>query len=382
MKILHTSDWHLGRVLHGQSLIKDQTHMLEQVRAELGKGYDALVVAGDIFDRAVAPAVAMTLLNDFLDDVRGLQVPVVMIPGNHDSMERLSYGASFFEQHGIHIRCGYHRVEPVTVTGSDGLECDVFTMPFVEHALVGEQLEDESVVDKESAVKAVLDRMEPFKRPDVPSILVAHEFIAGAEESESERVFIGGSHVVSASLFNGFTFVALGHLHKHQEAGLSHIYYCGSPLAYSFGEADNKHCLLSVSIDAGKSVTRERIKVHPHRPMSVLADTFDNLIHADKYALQTSHYVSARITDPGYHLNLQATLRERFPFLLEVRLLEVERRLKQTSEREVMRSDDPMAVFNAFIGQFDWEPGSEDWESAQKLYEEAAEAVRKAEVAQ
>lgn len=265
MKILHTSDWHLGRILHGHPLLEDQKHMLDQVLNELLNGYDALIVAGDIFDRAVPPAPAMTLLNGFLDRVQELNIPVVMIPGNHDNMERLNYGASLFERHNIHIRCGYDRFEPVTVKDDAGLELDIFTMPFVEHAYVAELLGDAEVKDKESAVTALLERMKPFGREGVSSILVAHEFIAGSEESESERVFIGGSHVVNASLFNDFTYVALGHLHKFQEAGLSHIYYCGSPLAYSFGEVGNSQGLSSVTVTE-QGIQVKQVSLVPHRP--------------------------------------------------------------------------------------------------------------------
>ena len=380
MKILHTSDWHLGRILHGQSLLEDQKYMLDQVCEELKRGYDVLFVAGDIFDRAVPPAKAMTFLNNFLDQVRKLKIPVVMIPGNHDNMERLNYGSSLFERHDIHIRCGYDQFEPVTVTDSTGNELDIFSMPFVEHAHVAELLDDSEVKDKESAVKALLERMRPFRREDVPSILVAHEFIAGSEESESERVFIGGSHVVNASLFNNFTYVALGHLHKFQEAGLSHIQYCGSPLAYSFGEVNNHQGVSSVTLTE-QGVKVEKVSIVPKRPMVVLEDTFDELIDDAQYDRYTGHYVSARITDEGHHINLQARLRERFPYLLETRLMAVEKRLEAGAEIAGSGTDDPSELFSTFLDSFKWD-NDEDRKEAIALFEQASAAAYNEEVAQ
>ena len=380
MKILHTSDWHLGRVLHGRSLIEDQQHLLGQILEELKKGYDALIVAGDIFDRAVAPAPAMTLLNDFLNEVRVLKLTTVMIPGNHDSMERLNYGAALFEQHGVYIRCHYDQLEPVVVTDSQGAELDVFTMPFVEHNRVGEVLGDENVKDKESAVIAILDSMKPFRRKGIPSVLVAHEFIAGATTSESERIFIGGSHVVNASLFNDFSYVALGHLHKAQEAGLKHVRYSGSPMAYSFGEVEYNQGITELSLD-GKDVTTELIPITPLRAMQVLEDTFDHLLHENEYDRYTGHYVSARITDEGHHLNLQAQLRERFPYLLETRLMAVEKRMEDGAEMIGSGSDDPAEVFGAFLEFFQWLDKDEKKEAV-NLFEKASEATRQKEAAQ
>ena len=380
MKILHTSDWHLGRILHGHSLVEDQQHVLEQILVELEKNYDVLIVAGDVFDRAVAPAPAMTLLNDFLNKVRALEISVVMIPGNHDSMERLNYGAALFEQHDIHIRCSYDQLKPVAVKNAAGDECDIFTMPFVEHHRVGEILNDETVLDKESAIKALLTKMKKYRRSAVPSILVAHEFIDHAEESESERVFVGGSHLVNASLFNDFSYVALGHLHKAQEAGLKHIHYCGTPLAYSFGEVENSQGVLSVSI-SGSGVAVEPVLISPFRPMVVLEGAFETLVNDSEYDRFTGHYVSARITDEGHHLNLQARLRERFPHLLETRLMAVEKRIESGAEMTGSGSDNPMEVFDAFLKFFQWSE-EEEREEAVRLFEQASEATRQKEAVQ
>lgn len=380
MRVLHTSDWHLGRVLHGKSLLDDQRHLLNQIFEELRNGYDALIVAGDIFDRAVPPAPAMTLLNEFLNTVSDMKVPVVMIPGNHDNMERLNYGSSLFEQHNIHIRCGYDQFKPVVIKGRDGSELDVFTMPFVEYQLVAELLDEVEVTDKKSAVKAILDEMKPFRRDEVPSILVAHEFIEGSEESESERIFIGGSHVVNASLFNDFSYVALGHLHKFQEAGLSHIQYCGSPLAYSFGEVDNRQGMSSVTVTE-QGIQIEQVSVSPLRPMAVLEDIFEALLEESKYDRYTGHYVSARITDEGHHLNLQARLRERYPFLLETRLMAIEKRVEAGEQLVGTRADDPSVVFGEFLKYFQWEE-EEERQEAVSLFEQASNAAHQEEAAQ
>jgi len=380
MKILHTSDWHLGRILHGCSLLEDQLYMLKQIAEEMKNGYDALIVAGDIFDRAVPPATAMTLLNDFFKQIITLKIPVIMIPGNHDSTERLNYGASLFEQHNIYICCMYDRFKPVVIKGNAGEELDIFTMPFVDHAYVNDLLPDAEVNNKETAVLALLEKMKPFQRETVPSVLVAHEFIAGSEESESERIFIGGSHVVRASLFSDYTYVALGHLHKFQKAEQSHIHYCGSPLPYSFGEVNNKQGISSVSITkAGVSI--KQIPITPKRKLVVLEDTFDQLINNTKYDRHTGDYVSARITDNEYNFNLQAQLRERFSHLLEMRLMAVEKRLEENAEMTGTASDNPSDVFGAFLDYFQWGNGEERKE-AEALFETACEDTRKKEAVQ
>lgn len=381
MKILHTSDWHLGKILHGQSLIEDQRHMLEQVLEELKNGYDALIVAGDIFDRAIPPAPAITLFDEFLVQLCDLGLPVVIIPGNHDSMERLRFGSSLFEQSGIYIRCEYDQFEPVAITDKDGNACDIFTMPFVEQAYVSELLNDASVKDKASAVKALLAGMRDYQRDGVPSVLVAHEFIAGSEESESERVFIGGSHVVHADLFSDFSYVALGHLHKHQATGTETIRYSGSPLAYSFGEAKNENGVLAVEICPEKGTSTKAVRLLPRKPLVVLEDTFEQLLESDTYNRCSGDYISARITDEGHHINLQARLRERFPNLLETRLIAVEKRLEAGAEMVGTGADDPVEVFGAFLDFFQWETG-EEREEAEALFVQASEAARQKEVAQ
>ena len=355
MRILHTSDWHLGRIFHGESLIEDQQDMLLQVFTELQKDYDALLIAGDVFDRAVPPAEAVTLLNDFIEKVAALGVSMVMIPGNHDSMERLNYGAPLFEKHGIYLRCGYNQNKPVSISGRDGVECDIFALPFVDHTFVRDLFPGRQIQGKEQAVQELLKGMKAHQRAGVPSILVAHEFVSGAQESESERVFIGGSHVVQPELFEGFSFIALGHLHKAQEAGAPHVQYCGAPLAYSFGEAGNKNGMLSLEVQKDGAVRAATVQILPKRRLSVLEDTFDSLMTDSKYDLATGHYVSARITDPGYHHNIQPRLRERFPHLLEVRLLEVERRMAKQGSGPQVRSDDPSEVLESFLTLFNWE---------------------------
>lgn len=355
IKLLHTSDWHLGRIFHGRSLIEDQKHMLDQILSELKSGYDALLIAGDLFDRAVPPPEAITLLDSFLRDVADLHISTVIIPGNHDSSVRLRYGAALFEKHGIHIRCDYQQSKPVVITGKNGSCCDLFTLPFVDHILVRDHFPDREMPGKEAAIQALLDAMRCHVRDGVPAILMAHEYVDGATASDSERVYVGGSHVVSPALFDGFTFVALGHLHRMQKVKSETIHYCGSPLPYSFAEAENKNGLLSITIDESSAVTCGSIEIHPLRPVSVIEDTFDRLMNEPAYELKTRHYLSARITDEQYHHELRLRLRERFPYLLEVRLLHVEKRISSDTPLSIEHQDDPRHVFEAFLRMFDWD---------------------------
>lgn len=391
MRIMHISDLHLGRALHGCDLIEDQIDAVKQVVEHVKSvPHDAVLIAGDVYDRSLPPVEAVSLFSDFLGELAELGLQVVVIPGNHDSPERLGFADAILEKAGIHVRSAYDRLDrPVTIKGRDGMEIDVFAMPFLEPALVENALRgggrQAPIKTAPDAAAAAVEIMSRARRQGVPAILVAHEFVgAGSLTSESERMFIGGAHILKEELFKDFDYVALGHLHRPQKVGSDRIRYSGSLLPYSFSEADHQKSVVSLTFNRGAaSPVIEEMPVKPRHPLRVVKDTYDNIIAKDEYATYKDCRVCACVTDSQYHVNMLSSLRERFPLLANVRQLPLE-----ASDREVAveaggpASSSPEELFRLFLKEIKWEDEG-DMERAVEIFLKAFgdDGERKSEVA-
>jgi DNA repair protein SbcD/Mre11 len=322
MRFIHTADWHLGRTFHNVSLVEDQAHVLDQVVALVkDAGADALVVAGDVYDRAVPPTDAVRLLGDVLERVVvGLGVPVVMIAGNHDSPDRLEFGAPLLSSRGLHVRGTLSPdAGPVVLHDHYG-PVGFFLLPYAEPPLVRERLGNDGLRSHDEAMRALTDRIlgpgapggELRRRPDGPegslqgigpphqfgaadpgeprsslrrsnlrrSVLLAHCFAAGGESSESERpLTVGGAGTVDPDCFRGFSYTALGHLHRPQAFG-SRVRYSGSLLKYSFSEADHRKSVSVVELDATGHVTVEEVALSPQRDVRIVEGHLKELLVA------------------------------------------------------------------------------------------------------
>jgi len=221
MKILHTADWHLGRVFHEAQLIGDQAAALEQICSVVERERPNLIlVAGDVFFRAVPAPDAVALLDRTLEHLLlELRIPIVMIPGNHDSAQRLGFGARLMRGAGLHLVTRLAAaIEPIGFEGESGFAVDVYALPYAEPAEVRAFLGNSGVIDHQSAISAMVDRMRPTFREGRRRILVAHDFVEGACTSESERpLSIGGTGTIDAGTLSDFDYVALGHLHAPQD---------------------------------------------------------------------------------------------------------------------------------------------------------------------
>ena len=239
MKFIHTADWHLGRQLSGVSLLEDQRHVLNQFLALVeSEKPDAVVVAGDLYDRSVPPSDAVALLDEVLRQlVLELGTPTILIGGNHDGPQRLSFGASFLEKAGLHLRTGLERVDdPITLEDAHGT-VDFYAVPYAEPAEVRNAFPEAEAHTHEAAMGFLVGRIAMArKQRGNRSVLIGHAFVAGGEESESERpLSVGGAGTIPASLFSSFNYTALGHLHRTQTMGEKKtVRYTGSPLKYSF----------------------------------------------------------------------------------------------------------------------------------------------------
>ncbi|MFI6018516.1 exonuclease SbcCD subunit D [Streptomyces sp. NPDC051287] len=321
MRLLHTSDWHLGRAFHRVNMLGAQAefigHLVETVRAH---AVDAVVVSGDVYDRAVPPLAAVELFDDALHRLAALGVPTVMISGNHDSARRLGVGAGLIDRAGIHLRtepaaCG----TPVLLADAFG-DVAFYGLPYLEPALV----KDEFAVDKaghEPVLAAAMDRVRAdlaARAPGTRSVVLAHAFVTGGETSDSERdITVGGVAAVPAGVFDGVDYVALGHLHGCQTL-TEHVRYSGSPLAYSFSEAGHRKSMWLVDLDADGTVTAERLDCPVPRPLARVRGTLDDLLADPALTRHESAWVEATLTDPVRPADPMARLTERFPHTLSL----------------------------------------------------------------
>lgn len=324
MKILHTSDWHLGRVLHEQNLAPDQRHFLDQFIAHITTTcYDAIIIAGDIFDRSIPNEEAIALWDDFL--CRYVEVclhtPLVVIAGNHDSAARLSTAAAIIERSGIHIRGGADRItEPVPVIDAAGVCADIWCVPFLFSGALSEKTEEgERILHGQGEVLGeAFARIRAVMDPGRLNIAVSHCFAAGAELSDSERSLVGTAVQVSAGLFTGFDYVALGHIHRSQRIS-DRIRYSGTPLPYSFSEAGQDKVILSVALSKNAAPVILDIPMNPLRAMHDVRGVFTDLLHNPAYEYLEKSYLRIVLAEPADGTSPVLRLRQRFPHLLEFR---------------------------------------------------------------
>jgi exonuclease SbcD len=321
MRFLHSADWHLGRVYHGVSLLEDQAHVLQQfVRIAADIRPDAILLAGDIYDRSVPPAEAVRLLDLVLSElILELKIPVVMIAGNHDGPDRLAFGAGLLQRAGLTV-CGPVEMgsAPLVLRDAHG-EVEIHALPYAEPALVRSASGDDTITDHHAALAAQTAAVRAAHVPGRRSVVVAHAFVQGGAESESERpLSVGGTGAVGAGVFDGFDYVALGHLHRPQAIGGGRIQYSGSLLKYSFAEADHAKSVNLVDMDAAGNCSVERIALVPRRDLRILEGELATLVAAAATDPARDDYVLARLTDHGALLDAMGKLRGAWPNALAI----------------------------------------------------------------
>jgi exonuclease SbcD len=332
IKFLHTADLHLGKTLHDQSLDEDQQFMLNNLTAILADtSYTALIIAGDVYDRSIPSPEAVGLFDSFLGNLKRKRpdIEILVIPGNHDSPVRLGFGKNLFAELGIHFVTSPEDADKsVIIKGSGGESYAFFLLPFLSPGSLMSQdgaLFDEaprSQVKLASLAASRLEKARLKKKAEgiAGSVLAAHLFAAGGEQSDSERIFLGNAEQVAAKLFAGFDYLALGHLHSRQKAG-DNGWYSGSPLAYSFGEAGTEKFFLSVEIDKGKT-TVSPLPVKPLRRLSRLSGSFDFFLtdakNDENVQRVKDDYLEIDLSDTELRQNALARLRPNFPHLLNI----------------------------------------------------------------
>ncbi|MDU6855769.1 MAG: exonuclease SbcCD subunit D [Clostridiales bacterium] len=319
MKILHTSDWHLGRTLHGYSLIEDQAYMLDQlIEYMIQEKIELLIIAGDVYDKSLPNEEAVALFNHFVSQVIGrLEIPTVIIAGNHDSNTRIHFGSELFASKHLYIvgECekGYQQV---TIEGSETI--DVYLIPYMEPAYVREIAGDETIKRHDDAMRYLTRQIEKEKN-DRATLLVVHAFVAGGDLSDSERRLcaVGTAEMVGADCFKPFTYTALGHLHKPQAIGSEHIRYSGSLLKYSISEANQPKCFVKLEIVDGKLTTLEEVSLKPKRDLKIVQGPIEAIVKAGAQLGEEERqdYVYAKIESKGTE-DVVGLLKQIYPYTL------------------------------------------------------------------
>ncbi|TAA47769.1 exonuclease SbcCD subunit D [Corallincola spongiicola] len=359
MKFIHTSDWHLGRQFHNASLLEDQRHILQQIVDIAEREHvDAVIVAGDIYDRSVPPANAVALLDEVLDKLcHELQLPVLMISGNHDSAQRLRFAANQLRQSGLHIMGDLGLLTtPVLLHSATAGTVQFFGLPYCDPEQVRDAFNDEASAQlktHDQAMAYLMAQLDAARDKQLPSVVIAHCFVAGGTGCESERpLSIGGAEQVSASHFSAFNYTALGHLHGPQKQGAEHIRYSGSPLKYSFSEQNQNKSISLVSIDEAGAAHVELIPLQPLRDMRIIEGELNVLIAQGKTDPHSDDYLMVRLTDTHAILDPMGKLRAVYPNVLhlEKRMLQARSDNEQALQREKLRQSE-LSMFRDFFQQ-------------------------------
>ena len=349
MKILHTSDWHLGISFRGRSSEEDQLHFADQICSILqSRGIDAMILAGDVFDRSIASSEAVSLYDRIMTRIAGeMGIPVLCIAGNHDSAERLSQCKQLLRKSGLYISGSLSRKFDI----AEFDDTDIYLLPWFtpEKARAVFHEDAESIKSMEDAYKMVCSKIRETFKKDKRHILVSHAYIANAITSTSDRAAeIGFAARVSKSVFEGFDYVALGHIHKEQQLS-DQIRYSGSPMPYSFGKEETQK--KGVIIIDTADMSQEFIELEPLHARVTLRGEFDDLLNTRYSDDIRNGYVRLEVTDSYVGSEAMALFNERFPNLLEVKGKDFDRddaSISMSIDEFEEKVDDPLAVFKEY----------------------------------
>lgn len=317
MKLVHLSDLHLGKRVHEVSMLDDQAYILSQIIQIVDEEQaDAVLIAGDIYDKTVPPAEAVTLLDDFLCSLAHRNIPVFLISGNHDSPERLSFGSRLMEHRGIHIAPVYPgSVSPVSLSDSYG-EVRLWLLPFLKPSHVRRFFPDEPIETYTDACRAAVQQMD--LDPTIRNILVTHQFVTGAQTCDSEELLVGGTDHVDASVFSAFDYVALGHIHSPQNIRSNQMRYCGTPLKYSFSEASHHKSVTIVTLGKKGELFLTLRPLIPMHDLRQIRGSFSSILEHAPQDCHTQDYVHVILTDEEDVPEAVGQLRKRYPNLLKL----------------------------------------------------------------
>ncbi len=369
MRFFHLSDLHIGKQLHSYNLKDDQKHILQEVVSYAEKlRPDAIVIAGDIYDKSVPSAEAVTIFDEFLTALSGIElaIPVLMIAGNHDSAERLDYASQILKRQQIYIAGNAPEDETeylkkLTLQDEEG-EVDFYFLPFLKPGYVRGVFDNQIQDSYEDAVKKLLTREEiDWNRRNV---LISHQFYAGVgqtmERADSETASVGGLDLIDSSCVQPFDYVALGHLHGAQKAGAEHVRYSGTLLKYSVSEANQKKALHLITLGKkGKPVQVEKLPLHPLRDIRKVRGELSEIIEQAK-AENRDDYISVTLTDEVDPYKPKEQLERVYSHILEVRMDNTRTRKKLEEFETELLVTDPLTSFGEFFEEMQGRPMKEE----------------------
>lgn len=345
MKFIHLADLHLGRRVSGYSLIEDQTFILEKINDIISEeNPDFIIIAGDVYDKLSPPVEAVTLLDEFLTKLSDSGIQTFIIAGNHDSPERIAFGANLMNKSGIHFSPIYNgKAEKFTAADAFG-EADIYMLPYLRAAEARRFFPDAGISSTESAVRTAIAAMQidTSRR----NIIISHQFVDGGITSDSERNAVGGTDSVPADCYKDFDYAALGHLHKPQKMTADSIRYGGTPLKYSISEANDRKCVTVCEMgEKGTPVKVTLRELTPLREMRELRGSFAELMESG-----SDDFVQVLLTDPERVQDAQKRLRTVYPHIMGVKY---EQDMQHTpiviSEEAAVQYADPFELFASFF---------------------------------
>ncbi len=326
MKLIHLSDLHLGKRVNDYSMIEDQRYILERILGIIEEeAPQAVLIAGDVYDKPVPPAEAVSLFDDFINGLSESGAEIFIISGNHDSAERLSFGSRIMDRQGIHFAGGYDGSTRRFSLEDEYGPVNIYLLPFIKPVYVRQALaEDENAAAIETfteALGAAIEKMGVNTKER--NVLIAHQFVTGADRSGSEEISVGGLDNVDSLVFAPFDYTALGHLHGPQSAGAETIRYCGSPLKYSFSEAEQVKSVTIAELGEKKNgaadITLKARELVPLRDMRELRGKFTELTDKNYYKhINTDDYMRIILTDEEDVIGALSSLRAIYPNIMRL----------------------------------------------------------------
>ena len=361
MKFGHIGDLHIGKRVHDFSMLEDQRYILDQMMKIFEEHkVDGVLIDGEVYDNKVQSAEAVQLFDEFITGLAKAEIPVYMISGNHDSAERLSFGAKLFESSDIYISQVYDGEMKRIVLEDQYGPISVYLLPFLKPAAVRHALQRDDINTYEEGVMAALQECKIDRTQR--NVLVAHQFVTGADRSDSEETWVGGLDNVSAEVFKDFDYVALGHIHSPQNVGSEHIRYCGTPLKYSFSEAGQQKSATVVELLEKGNLKIREIPLKPLRDMRKLKGTYMEITSQSGYQdTNTEDYVQITLTDEEDIVDGMQKLRTIYPNLM--RLEYDNRRTRENQEiagTETVKRKSELEYFEEFFELQNNQPMNEE----------------------
>lgn len=377
MKIIHLSDLHLGKRVNEFSMLEEQEYILTKIINIIDdEKPQAMLIAGDIYDKSVPSAEAVQLFDDFLCRLAKRRLEVFVISGNHDSAERIAFGSRIMDNSGIHMSPVYNgNVSPISLEDGFG-KVNFYMLPFVKPAHIRRFYPDEQINTYTDAVKVAVDNMNvnTVNR----NIIVTHQFVTGAITCDSEEISVGGSDNVDVTVFDKFDYVALGHIHKPQIIGSPYVRYCGTPLKYSFSEVNHKKSVTVVELAEKGNISVREIPLIPKNDLRELKGTYNELVAKENYEnTKTDDYFHITLTDEEDIPDAIGKLRVIYPRLMKLDYDNKRTRINNNIDcTENIENKTPLELFDEFYEKQNNQPMSDQQKKfVQELIEKIWEGM-------